>query len=455
VSQAPPLPAARIAGRDFAFLGLYLSVGTIVAVLNRFHVEQQTNFWSQYVSMADHYRGLEVREVLTYPTWGYPMLLMALPDYSHVTVVQVLLGTLALWLVYLACTTVLPGKQRLLGVLLLLAWPWYSLHSVKWPLSISASLVAFAILALWYGIRHNSARSQGLAGVLLGLAFYFRSEVLLIPPFLLVAAIAFRSLRGTGPVLALRPLLMLWAISWIMLVPWVVHYKQQTGRFSPTASQGGTVALISLGQLPNNPWGITYEDEYAFAVLERTGLGVPLNSDEANRALMSEFLEQVRAHPGAFMRKVSWNAATSLLGGFYAFETPLSREERAQFDEAWAQLKRDLTLRESTSTDRLASSTRVKWAVVLHFASKALGGLFLLVSFGALLAWLIIPGHRPLLLQLAAAMLLYQWLLSAFLTAEPRYMNGLYIYCVPIIAGAWVNARRSSSDSPPAARPSA
>ena len=86
-----------------AFVGwfvLFAAVGLVVAYLNRHHVEQQSNY-TIYVAMANYYRGLQHLEVLTYPTWGYPFVLILIRRYDLVAIPQVLLASVAMTALFL------------------------------------------------------------------------------------------------------------------------------------------------------------------------------------------------------------------------------------------------------------------------------------------------------------------------------------------------------------------
>ena len=439
-----------------AFIGwfvLFGAIGLIVAYLNRHHIEQQSNY-ALYVVMANYYRGLQHLEVLTYPTWGYPFVLLLIRRYDLVAIPQALLASVAMTALFLRLRSEMQPNRRALAVLFVLALPWYLLHSVKWPLSFAASFSVLGLVVLERALRIHSLRAGAAAGLLLGVALYFRSEFLFLPPFLLMVGVLSRVVPRL-PTMPLPPLAACAALAWIMLIPWGLHYRQQTGHFSLTASQRGIVAFISLGQLPRNPWGAVYEDEYAYAYLARVAPQLRVNSDTADRVLVDEFKRRVRAEPVAFAAKMVWNGAISLVSGFYGGEIPLSP---AQWEQFRVIKRRPWTALLPALTGGLPVEMRTRVTFLYWLAAKTAGTAVVLLSVAGvmLMLW---RGLQSVLLLLLATTIAYQWLLFIVLSTEPRYKNGLYLYMVPFVVIAWrdirhraVWKRRAAAVSPHAGR---
>lgn len=411
----------------------FLAVGLLIAYLNRWHVEQQSNY-DIYVAMAEHYLGNAQRSVLTYPLWGYPFVLLLIRRYDLIAIPQVVLGTVAMTALFVRVRSALPEHRTAVAILFLAAIPWYLLHSVKWPLSFAASFSMLATVLLERAIRTNSVRLGCGAGILFGIALYFRSEFLYLPLFIVVVAVLSRSTRRL-PAVPLWPVATCAITAWAVLIPWALHYHQQTGHFSLTASQRGIVAYISLGQLPRNPWGAVYEDEYAYAYLNENAPHLTVNSDPADRLLVEEFTRRVKAHPGAFAAKMVWNGGVSLVSGFYGGEIPLSAEQTKQFltikRRPWSAVVPALTGRGDLHAD---GRTRV--AFLYWLVAKSTGSLLVILGVAGIV-FAVWRGVTSPLMFLLAATIVYQWLLFMGLSTEPRYKNGLYLYFVPFILLAW------------------
>ncbi len=413
----------------------FLGLSAFVALLNRHHGEQQANYWNEYVAMAEYFRGHAPREVLTYPTWGYPFVLWLLPRYSWIVAVQVVLGAVAMSWAYQRLKLELPAYGRVVTAACLTALPWYALQSVKWPLAFAGSLLLLAVLTLDSALRRSKIFLGVVAGLWLGAVLYFRSEFLLIPLFLpLFHAVANRRWLRWREV-AIFTITGLVAL--VVLVPWAMYYQRQTGRYSLTASQKGIVAFISLGQLPGNPWGAEYKDDYAYNYLKSHGVEAPPNSDVADRVLFDEYKRRVIQHPVAFVEKMVWNGVMVLGKGFYNPEPRLDSTSNQEYELLRSALRRvDLGgIAKSASVG--ASAAFLYWML-----AKALGVAFVQVGMLGLLIWFARGSSASHFLTLCAGVIVYQVLLQMALAAEPRYMNGLYLYFAPFLAIATTSLRR-------------
>jgi hypothetical protein len=416
---------------SFILWSVFFAVaGLLLAYLNREHIEQQSNY-QIYVAMADHYRGLTHIELLTYPTWGYPLVLILIRVYDLVVIPQVLLAAVAMTALFFRVRVELSEHQRAVAMLFVFALPWYLLHSVKWPLSFAASFSTLGVVVLERAVRSRSISHGVGAGLLFGAGLYFRSEFLYLPIFIALVGLLSRVTERL-PRLPLAPLVACALSAWILLIPWALHYRQQTGHFSLTASQRGIVAFISLGQLPRNPWGAVYEDEYAYAYLDQVAPHLGANSDDADRLLFEEFKRRVRAEPLAFAAKMVWNGGISLVSGFYGGEVPLSP---AQWDQFRHIKRRPLAVLFPAPSGEQEPDLRTRVTLIYWFITKTVGSVIVLLAFAAL-AMTLRRGVQSPLLVLLGSMIVYQWLLFIVLSTEPRYKNGLYLYMVPFVIAA-------------------
>jgi hypothetical protein len=317
--------------------------------------------------------------------------------------------------------------------------------------STSFGVIACVLLARALGTGN---RWLGLAaGGVAGLALYFRSEFLYFPLFVVLCIGLARRvprLRDTARRMALAPGVICAAAAWVALIPWAIHYHRETGRYSLTASQRGIVAFISLAQLPNNPWGAVYLDEYAYDYLKERGVGAVAVSDSGDRVLYEEFKRRVREHPGAFAKKMIWNGIRTAVSGFYNGEIPLTVAENEQLGRLRERIKARAvpSLAAATGTGDAAAAEAIPSRVYVAFAywsaAKAIGALFVLVSIVGLLV-MVVRGFGSPLLFVLAAYIGYQIALLLVLATDPRHLNGLYLAMVPFfLAAVW---RKLGSDS--------
>ena len=412
---------------------VFVFLSSVVAILNRHHMEQQTNFYSAYVSMAEYYSGQGQRTILTYPLWGYPFVLMMLPKYSMVVVPQVVLGALAQTFLFFRLKKS-PGMTPAIVIMFIGAGPWYLLHSVKWPQSFAASFLVLGIALLDVACNRRSILIGLVAGASFGTALYFRSEFLLLPLFL---AGEFAVINRWKPFLKsdLRPAAAGAAMAMLLLVPWTVHYYKATEHVSLTASQKGIVSFISLGQLPNNPWGATYRDEAAVEFLKRRGIDLPPQSDSADRILYREFRHRVRTHPVAYLEKVTWNGVVTLASGFYSGEPHLSQTDEPQYEMIRHVLKVGVLHGDVGKLSATVGNARLAPALAALYwmGAKLAGAVFVTVAMIGILAW-VRTGPYSSILILLWGYVVYQTGLLLALATEPRYLNGLYLALVPFFA---------------------
>jgi hypothetical protein len=181
-----------------------------------------------------------------------------------------------LWLTQLLlCLTALAVFYRVFALTpkgwhLALLLPFAALLSVKWPDAPAGCLLFF----LWAGLyRYASAGRRGAllaAGGAAALLANFRSEYLLYPALLaaMAALPAFRAWRRRLLVAAVVLLLAMLA----GLAPWSWRAHRHGGPWLLSATNGGGVAYISLGQLPGNPWGIRPVDDVMWQAVRENGL---------------------------------------------------------------------------------------------------------------------------------------------------------------------------------------
>jgi len=285
-------------------------------------------------------------------------------------------------------------------------------------------------LLLEQAIRFAS-RSKGLAaGTLFGLALYFRCEFLYLPLFLIFLMLIAKSANRSAFGLPMRPAIACVTVAWILLIPWAIHYHKQTGHFALTASQGGMVAFISLGQLPNNPWGATYDDQYAFDYFYEKGIKFSPQSDAGDRILMADFKRRVMAHPVAYLEKAVRNIPVTLVSGFYSGGMPLTEDQRAELAELKDRAKSLTWFGTAAGTHLPHVDKRTRVAFLFWVFAKAVGSLFVILSAIGLV-WAGMRQRLSPLVFLLGGYILYQALLMSLLATEPRYLNGLYLAMVP------------------------
>jgi hypothetical protein len=183
----------------------------------------------------------------TFPMWGYGWLIFLLRSRLVILLFQQLLAAAA----YVSVAHLLRrrpelgvGTARTFKILIVFSLPLFAVHSVYWPYSISASLLALSLVSL---LRPSSPSTKWVivSGILFGLMLNFRSDFILFPP---VAALLFWN-QGRDRKRAV--LSVVWLLSiYLMLVPWGLYTRRASGQFHFTSSNSGQVLFAGLGQLP-------------------------------------------------------------------------------------------------------------------------------------------------------------------------------------------------------------
>jgi hypothetical protein len=394
---------------------------------------------NHYVPMARWLTGTGERATLTYPIWGYPLLLTVLPQ-GVLLILQVILGAATLAAVWLRLRATVPWPGLLRWVLLL-AVPWYATCAGLWPMAPALCLGLLAVLALEEGLRLRRLLPAVLGGALLGVGLNFRSELLLWPLAMVAIVVVARWLSGDH-VYRLTAVVAFAITAMALLVPWSMFYRAQAGHLSLTSSNGGMVEYISLGQLPNNPWQIRHDDGFAVEALRARGLNVDPLSDEGDRAFRTLIRQAIRAEPLAYLRKVAHNARNVWLGGFYTGTLTTDVDDELQIDIFREHCKLALglnpNLREIATYRAQGVWDRghlAPWAILAltwQGLGVGLGSMYLLVMLGGLLGTARTWRQQPILVLLAALIAMQIGLVAA-IQYQPRHVNVLYVAGAPFV----------------------
>ena len=432
-----------------------LAVAGIVAWFNRFHELQSGIYDARYLGLAKFLLGEPAEPVITYPLWGYPLVLSWLPAPESTSIaLQLTIATITLVVVYSSAAPFLRLRTAL-AILCIVAVPWYALASVKLADIYSASFGVMAICLLARAIKTGELRWTVLSGVLLGASLNFRSDFLAVFCILLLLATVF----SPRTVLQNRHrLLVILVLAVILLAPWGIFRVHHGKSFGLTSTNAGMVLYNSLG-FPGNSWGVVFSDDARTAeVREALGAHVDPTSEEGNAFFQKRFLAAVSSHPGEFCRKVAYNFIAALKLGFYTVETWtfLSPEERLQFEILKEQLKlrtgakpylsriEDFRSRGLWNENfSLTSVTPRQWAwVAFPIVNSALSTLYLvtvlLVSAGMLTFDRRRLGEPIFLFCLVGTLSVF--VSVTLIQYEPRQVNALYPLGMPliIILGEWI-----------------
>jgi hypothetical protein len=413
-----------------------LAVASAVAWLVGAWNPEETILRLYHAPLAAWLQGGAEPRVVTYPMWGYAALL-ALASEPLLHGAQLVAASAAAGLVWL-CAAPRIGAPRWLAALLVLGVPWHALAVSLWSSFPAALCSLLALLVVGRALERPSAAACALGGALFGLAANFRSEAIATALAVPIAAATARAAgwswgRPWHASLAL-------ATALLALVPWALHVQRTTGHYGLTSSNGGMVALISLGQLPGNPWGIDHHDSFASEWLARHGSSRDPFAPENDRTLRQGFQAAIREHPGAYARKLLWNLRSAAIGGLYVGQIVLPPDESQRLDAFREDLKQRVGLNPNRrqlptqqGVEPQPPSGRALGALAWQASGVVLGAAFLwLGAAGLVLARRLLA--RDAVLALFAAAIATQLGVMAALQYLPRHATSLYPLAAPFAA---------------------
>lgn len=367
----------------YAVLAGYIA---IIFLGNWHHVNQQGIFFHEYLPIAKHLLNDDGYSInsgvrILYPMWGYPFL----------TMIGEFIGSSIFFLAFfqaILCVIGIAFFYKLFNLKkkywhILLFTPFIALASVRWPDAVVAVLLIAAVWYLKICFETRSKKYAVITGMLIGLLLNFRNEYFGL--LMVLAAVSLISLfLKKRYVFSASAIIVFFAL--LMLLPWAYYSYSIDKHFRFTATNGGGVLYISLGQLPNNPWAIAHTDSVAFAVAKQNGIDDPYSA-KGDSLLTAKFIGCIENNPLAYSEKSGYNLLSSLIRGVYVGEYEGVVEKI------------------------------IKIIFIIVFD-------FLLV----LTCLYYVKNRRLLLAAIIFTLLIYKFALIALIQYEPRHMNAIYLF---------------------------
>ncbi len=247
--------------------------------------------------------------------WGYGMVFLITQSKFLIVLLQLLLMIFVVhkWDEYLQQKV---GKRAVFRLLILMGACYIMFNIPLWPYSISCSLIALMIFYLFKSHEEFSWKYILTSAALLGIALNLRSDYFYFALVLPLLIIVFK--RFSKSKIPYKAALIYYPIIVLCLTPWMLHTKKFTGHSFPTSTNSGHVMFISLGQMPNNPWGITPSDQDPrMNEIVNRELGRDNTLDyEADAILKSAFISEVKKYPSSYLKKCFYNLYYTLVRPF-------------------------------------------------------------------------------------------------------------------------------------------
>jgi hypothetical protein len=412
-----------------------MAAAIIVFILNRNATSESHIFTSEHVQYARALSGELDKPLLPFPIWGYPLAIVVFGAGVWLKLFQFFLALLVFVWIYRtwfqSSATSITGKV----LLVLFAWIWFSTASVYWPAAIAVPLWWISLILFRRAMMtQNSIKAFILPGVSAGIAANFRSDLLFLTLFVFVIITALGTAKSERPALIknVRNLAISLVAILVMLVPWGIYNMANDHGFRLTSSNGGSVAVITLGQLPGNVWGISHNDLYLATILEELDVQdqSPYHPD-TDRQLWGYFFDQVSDHPVEYIKKFAWNIKNSLLGGLYVGDIQtFSGESNAEAIDDWREsLKSLVGLNVNRNTNNSDANKNSLGLLSIPFALFVIGVGLTAVSAVVVIAALVslIAGARIHGLEIpervALSSIVGVMLMVAAFQYQPRHMN--------------------------------
>lgn len=281
----------------------------------------------------------------TFPMWGYGWLLLFTENKLVLIGLQFSLAIFTVWLGFkiLVRNNVFDKEWIILfKVMLIFSIPWYAFQSIRWPYSISISLITISIFTLTESFFYSRDINKKfyskviISALLFGIALNFRSDYYLVPFLVFIMILLFKKIK-TGTVVPAT----IWLITiYLTLIPWGLYTKKASGHFLFTSTNSGHVFYVGLGNLSDNKWGITQGDnDPKLAQFIKDHYGVPRTTlvYETDSLLKKEFLRIISGDPKEYLRKCFNSLYKMSISGVYSGEFWLKELMKIQPLAPWIQ----------------------------------------------------------------------------------------------------------------------
>jgi hypothetical protein len=436
----PPTITRR--GCDLALLG---AIGAAIALADVLLSHPILSVFNKLVAIAAWLQGGPKPDVVTWPAWGYAWVVVAVPKFAWIVVLQACMGAVVLVALVRRLRLEMPRQGALIAILCVLAVPWHDMQVTLYPSGLAGSLVLASLLCLDSALRGKKLALTALAGVLTGLAQNLRTEFVLLPAFIGVCMAAMRHWRVVE-IPSLKPVWVFIVVAVILQLPWAIFYHAETGRYSLTESNFGHVMYVSLGSSRKNPWNITGNDQGAMQAVREAGYPFSSLSEPGNQVLRRMVWANVRQHPGAVLQRTLQQLLNTVAAPFNWGEPKLDESGALDIDVLRQELKAHIgiginaaKLSDYRNRNLYAAASKddaAKLALLYQVVAVGLGSVILLLGvLGMVLALFGVKTARsPVILWLLACAAVYKIAQDVLLAYQVNYLDNVYPMFLPFVA---------------------
>jgi hypothetical protein len=373
----------------------------------------------------------------TFPMWGYGIILL-LGKYKLLIIVfqQLLTYITLLYTLKEVRNILMPKFFNQFKLVILFSFPWFFFHTSLWPYSICANLLLIGMITLIKALKLNSFKNIVISSICFGIILNFRSDyyyyIFFLTAILLILSIIYRNkIKGLN---FKNSLIWIFIIN-VFLIPWGVYTYEKTGSYLQTSTNAGHVFFIGLGQLPNNKWGITQEDNdpvmYSLIYNKYKSKNAKSLNFNENKFLIEQFILLVKNDPFEYLKKCTYVFYRIIRTPFYtgSLEKYFASENKIN----------DIKIKIKFMLDNFNFVDLFKYVLLgegLIYLSSGLINIFSIIIFTSFLYYalklIICINYRKIdiIVITVTSLILFQLALSLFAFYMPIYNTNLYIFYI-------------------------
>lgn len=301
----------------------FISSFAVVLIACYYSINSPTGrVWYSHIEAGRAFLLGNIPELPAYPMWGYSILAGLLGKNILILQAFLLLTILFYW--YNSLRKYIPSHTNKFQLILLnpfvivsILIPWIFLSLSYYSNSMGELLLFVGIWLLILAEKNNyEIKYYCLSGFFLGLSVNIRSEYLLFVLFLLVSLFINGFLKKNILFTFFRTLLFALVV-FSTLIPWFIYTNNAVGRPILGSTNGGAVAYLGLGLVPNNPWYIIPDDSFV-AKLSANELKKSPWSYEANIHFYQAYFHSIKEYPFSFFKRILFGWKLFFFQGVYS-----------------------------------------------------------------------------------------------------------------------------------------
>ncbi len=424
---------------NYLFLTTWLIV-CVACVLFNFHGEAQSGLIPSYIGYAKFIKSgfnYSVEPYLySFPMWGYGFIIAL----TKSKVVLILLQQAFAFAAIIFTEKVLRNlgwsrnSQIIFRTAVITGLPWFFFHTVIWPYSWGVSLLMFGVFALLLHLKDGKIYSIIISALSFGLMLNFRSDYFFMVIF--IAGYLFTLNFSKIQKIKLRYSFTWIGIVFLLLIPWSQYTKTKTGHRLFKTTNKGHFLFISLGQLPDNIWGITpFDNDSIMNKLVRDNVGNKNTASyESDKYLTNKWFELIKNNPSEFIKKCSRNFEILNETPFYRGE--LWVHNPSVYEDLLMQSSFDLKIRDLGHSINIKSQEN-KIAPGIQKFEEQFVRLIVIFFYLSIICYFIRYGkefYNDNVSIVLLSLIAYQGVISVFTYYTPAHNTSLYfIYIIWII----------------------